>query len=115
MTKFMEEPIKIPLPMLYEALYKDYKKLQTELGKDKTYILELEHEIRMLKALKNNKEINNKLNKELVEYKKSSIHNNHIKQIKTLTKERNEYQLLWDKALTQLNEAKLKLKKYEDG
>ena len=69
----------------------------------------------MLKALKNSKEINKELKKELIEFKKSSIHNNHIKQIKTLTKERNEYQLLWDKALTQLNKAKLKLKEYEEG
>lgn len=111
----MKKPIKIPLPMLYESLYKDFKKLKIEAGKDKAYILELEHEIRMLKALKNSKEINKELKKELIEFKKSSIHNNHIKQIKTLTKERNEYQLLWDKALTQLNKAKLKLKEYEEG
>ena len=106
MIKFMEGPIKIPLSMLYESLLKDYKNILIERGKDKTYIQELEYEIKMLKALKNNKSIDKELHKELLEYKKKELHINSINQVKSLSLQRDKYKLLWTKALTELNELK---------
>ena len=106
MIKFMEGPIKIPLSMLYESLLKDYKNILIERGKDKTYIQELEYEIKMLKALKNNKSIDKELRKELLEYKKKELHINSINQVKSLSLQRDKYKLLWTKSLTELNELK---------
>lgn len=101
-----EELLKVPLEVLYKLLYKDYKNLLIEKGKNDSYIQELEDENYKLKHNYYNNIYNDsdELKQKIFEYKKDIIHTQSLKEIKSLKEDRDNFRNLYCKLLSSGNE-----------
>lgn len=86
-----EELMELPIEVLYKFLYRDYKKLLVEKGKDESYIQELEDEVKSLKRRLVNLKSTPIVEQKIFEYKRDTLHRNMVETINKLTESRDYY------------------------